>query len=1517
MACSDPTRSGHDYTTFIGRSDAPLRRLAEGVLSPAQPLRAAATALAAVGVATAVTLAAGQNGKPGNQVVFIVCAAAATALAGRGAGFLAAAFSTPVYIELFLNDPRRFAVPSSGIVPLVTLEVGFVLVSLIVWREQSARALSAGARELASVLDQARVFVWQFDVEADRLRWAGDAGSLTGRLKAPRQATLQDVLARVHNDDRADLEEAIRSALGSGGTFEAEVRVSFGPADWRWLQLQGTVARRAGRGRRASGLARDVTSRRRREERERFLAGLTQRMAALLDYDQMVEELARLIVPELCDWCAVDVLEAEGVGRNLVVLHVDPAKAELVRELFAEQQIDPNAPAEGTGEPRAVILDRERVARGLPEERRKLLARLGWRSAITVALNARGRTFGSLTLANTETPRDLDETDVQFLEEFGQLVALMLDNARLHHAERTSREQALATARQVERMQAFTARLSAATTPEEVARTLVEDAHEVLGACAGWVSVLSEDGAELRLIAESGYRPEFIQKYRRIPVSAELAVAEVVRRDEPLWLETARGADDKYAELAEAGDATGGDALVILPLAEAGRACGFVALRFEGPRVFTGGDRALISSFAWLCAQSLERSRLFERERAAWAEAELHRRELHFLGEMSRTLSATLELDEMLDELLRLTVPAVADAVSIFLLERGRYLRRAASVHVEPAKTQLMRDLRGRELDIETAASSPLSRAILERAPVGPFLLSKDSLDGLGFDERQVRVLDSLGMTDWYALPFVVRGRAIGVFTLATVGHRRFSERDIALAGEFASRAAVALANAVDFERERSGRTAAEQASERLAHLHQIAAALAEAVTPEEVAEAIVRYGGPALGADAAAVHLLSPDAAGLDPVSASGHMRELTDRYGRIAMVQELPAVQAVRDGELRWFESESALAERFPDHASVRAGLGAVGFIPLSGRDRPLGLFTVSFGSARPLADDDRALADVLMRQCGQALERARLFVREQEARRRAEDATKRLNQLQTIAEAGLAARSMEDLVRELLTRVSGLLNADRATVLLLDKEVDLLRVRAAIGLDEELAPDVTVPLGSGMDGRIAATGEPMIVPDLSKVEVVTPYLSKAGGSFIGVPLAIGRNVLGVLNVSSLRLNAFSDDDLELLELAAERAALALDQMMLYEREHQIAVTLQQSVLPGELPELTNLSLAVEYLPGRTELEVGGDWYDVIELDEKRVAVVIGDVVGKGVVAASAMAQLRNAVRVYALDGLKPGSLINRLGELARTIGMPFATVLYLVIDHETGLCRYASAGHPPPLHKRRDWPPVYLEGGRTTPIGIDLESRARHATVELEPGDLLLLYTDGLVESRSTTLSDGLERLSVAVESGPSQPVQLLDYIGRELGVETRQDDIAIVAIRWDPAPVLSLCLAAEPPSLAGLRRELQAWLTQVGIEASAAHDIVVACSEACANAILHAADPARPEFEVTGARRNGEIAIVVRDFGRWQEPVPGERDGGFGLKLMHALMDDVEVRREPEGTEVHLRRRLETGAPQPAA
>jgi len=1469
-------------------------------------------ALIASGIATGIGVALDLNSKPGAQVVYVVFAAAAAAVGGFAAGLLAGAFSVPLFIYFFLNKPDAFHVPSSRITSLLVLGVGFVIVSYIVAREQRARELSAGARDVNEALSQAGMAIWEWDPERDRVRWSHDVRGMLDLSRSQRIDSREELLAVVNPDDREQLRAALDETLASGSEFEVEVRTTLSSDGWRWVLIQGNV-RRGVRGKRVSGLMRDVTTRRRSVERERFLGGLTRALAVAPDYVGMLSEVARLTVPELGDWCWIDVVDEDGTIRNVVAQHSDPAKTEVVRELRRRFPVEAGAAhgaatviGSGKSQLYAEISD-EVLRKGTPsDEVFELYRRLEPRSSIVSPLLARGRTIGALTLVAAETARRYTEDDLAFIEEVAQLAALMIDNARLHRDEQDARQDAEGVALRMERLQALTARLSAAVSPTEVAQIIVSESRDVLGARAAWVSML--EGNELRHLAASGYREEFTQKYRRIPLGSDLIVAEAVRRAKPQWVESIESDAGRHPELNEGAGATGGESVAYVPLMAAEQPFGFLALRFDGPRVFSPEDRAQISSFAEQCSQSLERARLYEAERDARAEADVHRSELQFLGDVSNTLAGTLEVEELLDALLELTVPRLADAVSFFLLEDGHYLRRAASVHADPAKTKLMRELRGARIDIETEPDGALARVVRTQEPFALPRLDRGLLDTLALDEFQFRTLESLGMRSWHALPLVAHGEATGVLSLATTGDRSFSERDLELAREFAGRAALALTNAYDFERERQARESAERASERLGHLHRITAALAQAVTTEDVARAIAVEGGAAFGAEAAATQLLSDDGSALDLASATGHLAELIGRYGRVSTAQEMPAVEAVRSANVLWFESAEHLAVRYPDHAQVRSGLEAVGFIPLVGRDRPLGLLTVSFTRKRPLSDEDRALIDVLLQQCGQALERARLYEREQEARRAAEDAGRRLNQLQTILEASLTAQSVDEFLHDLLRNVREILKADRAAVLVLDEEDRTLRLRAGVGFDPDMEKQIRVPLGHGVAGGIAATGEPRSFPDLSREEPVSEYLRAGGGSLIAVPLTVRGRVLGVMEISSLQTNFFTGDDLELLALAAERASLVFERMMIYEREHEIAVTLQQSVLPGRLPEVERLDVAVRYLPGRNELEVGGDWYDVIDLGNNRVGVVVGDVVGKGVIAASAMAQLRNALRVYALDGLKPSSVLTRLGELARTVGTPFATVAYMVIDYERGTCRYASAGHPPPLHVRAGWPAVYLEGGRSTPIGIGLDTRSRQASIELEPGDLLVLYTDGLVESRTMTLNEGMDRLCEAVESGPEVLDDLLDHVGTELDVDTRQDDVALVAIRWLPAPSLELRLTSDPASLAEVRRELRGWLDRGGVTNDEANDILVACSEACANAIVHATHATTEDFEVTGTRSNGEISLVVRDHGRWRDPDPARDSGGYGLKLMEALMDEVQVTTEETGTEVRLRRRI---------
>jgi GAF domain-containing protein/PAS domain-containing protein len=527
-------------------------------------------AFAAAGIATGIGLGLDLDRKPGAQVLFVVLAAAAAAVGGFWAGVLAGAVSFPLFIYFFLNRPRAFDVPTSRIVSLVVLAAGMVVVSYIVSRERRARELSAGAREVNDALARAGVAIWEWDPERDRLRWSSGVPESFGLPRSQRLDTRGRLLEAINADDRPQVQAAIEEALANGSDFEVEARTVLAAGGWRWVQLQGGV-RRGLRGKRVSGLVRDVTTARRSSERERFLGGLTRALAVAPDYDEMLAELARLTVPGLGDWCWIDLVEDDGKVRNVVSEHSDPAKSELARELRRRYPVaagDPRgaaaAIAEGKPQLYGEITDSLLLDATRGEEELDFYRRLGPRSAVVVPLRARGRTLGAVTLISSEGPRRYDEGDRDFLEEIAQLAGLMLDNARLHADEQAARQEAEAAAFRTERLQALTARLSASVSPPEVAQIIVDESRDVLGARAAWVSV--RDGEELRLLAASGYRDEFAQKYRRIPLASDLAVAEVVRQGKARWIETVERVSGRYPELAEAGTAAGADAVAAVPL---------------------------------------------------------------------------------------------------------------------------------------------------------------------------------------------------------------------------------------------------------------------------------------------------------------------------------------------------------------------------------------------------------------------------------------------------------------------------------------------------------------------------------------------------------------------------------------------------------------------------------------------------------------------------------------------------------------------------------------------------------------------------------------------------------------------------------------------------------------------------------------------------------------------------------------------------------------------------------------
>jgi len=290
----------------------------------------------------------------------------------------------------------------------------------------------------------------------------------------------------------------------------------------------------------------------------------------------------------------------------------------------------------------------------------------------------------------------------------------------------------------------------------------------------------------------------------------------------------------------------------------------------------------------------------------------------------------------------------------------------------------------------------------------------------------------------------------------------------------------------------------------------------------------------------------------------------------------------------------------------------------------------------------------------------------------------------------------------------------------------------------------------------------------------------------SSLSVPLAVGDLTVGALNLYSKVVDGLaSDSDQGTAALLAEQAVAAVATAQAFEAERTLALTLQRSLLSDRLPEIAGYQLAVRYLPGSARAEVGGDWYDAFGRDDGSVALVIGDVAGHGIKAATVMGQLRTGLRAYALEGQDPASCLTLLTRLLEASGggddPPLATACLVLVDPVTGMCRVASAGHLPPAVRDADGTVRFIHGYGGPPLGIDPGEHVAEDFDQLDPGAALVLFTDGLVEDRHRSLDDGLTQLVTTLTQATGTADELCDRVVNEL-LDSRhqQDDIAVLVL-----------------------------------------------------------------------------------------------------------------------------------------
>jgi PAS domain S-box-containing protein len=1094
--------------------------------------------------------------------------------------------------------------------------------------------------------------------------------------------------------------------------------------------------------------------------------------------------------------------------------------------------------------------------------------------------------LGVLYAAFTE-PQSFDADRRAYFRAVADRIAQALERARLFDAAHRSEEQTRA-------LQAVTADLGAAMTVEEVQLVTTRSACAAVGADACLLALVDPVSSVLTYAETDAYPSDLRQM---LPTSLDPAtspVADVLAGGKSLVFDTVAALIDAYPSLSELVAAMPFVSRAFVPVGTSGAVTGILIASSASEGRFDDDALALLEGIAGQCGQALQRAILYHETRMATERASA-------LQVATLAIAEATTIGEAVDSAVSFGLDLVDGEIAALLLAdpESRRLNVAQQIGVPPALLE-------RWGTVPIDAITVVDHAIESRR--GQWRTIDELRTG---DPELAADLASVGIGSVGVAPLISGGAVLGVLGMGRAGAPPDQLTQDTLEA-FAERVGAAIYRARLLETERRTRHQLERALSRLSRLQTVSDAISQAVPVEEVAASALSASMEALGAFGGAAYIAEGSVLRL--TAAEGNFRSAVgDRLDTVSIDADMAMCASFASGTVNWIPTYREWKQRYAFGASMFEGVARSTIaIPFSLEGRVLGVMTLVFTDESVLDRPERRLARTIGYQAAVALERSQLYEREMARSRRTEQIQHLIAELAGSTDAaGIAA--------VLTSTAMQVLGAQGAAVVLLDEDADAnAEVVAAAGLStavlDAIADDEAAPGHAAL-----GTGRPSLARTQDGVRDRYPALAdELGAAVAELPLLTGGATLGALIVSFASPQRFDLEQIDLLAAVASEAAQAIARARVRRREREISRILQQSLLPEEPTASWNGARVTSWYSAGTEhLDVGGDWYDAIELPNGRLGVSIGDVVGRGLRAAAAMGQLRSALRGVALEMRGPAATLEALNRFAtRTSGTELATVAYAEYDAMTGVFVYACAGHPPPVGCIAGRAVVFEEG-RSPLLAAGYDGPRAEASVVLPPDSTLVLYTDGLIERRDEPFPRGVDRLRKAIERGTDlEPAALVDtLIDAVLGDRERTDDAALLVLRTGEPIPFAMTLDDTPEGLRPMRHRLHAWLDLRGCTPDDADAVVLAVNEAAANAIEHGYHDARGPVEVAGDVVGGELRISIVDHGDWRAGHP-DPARGRGLPLMRTLMDDVEIERLDPGTRIVLSRTIDLSSGAPA-